>query len=345
MTITKQDKIKNLRNGIAVGAIAAASMAPSPVQAQTVDAQNIARENFVAPSNNQVSENTLTLSPENFRQPGENALTKEQAREDIWANAQMIPWTEDYIKEPEELEERLSLSTYKMVFTNRESRQSTASADYFEHLKTAWSQQLSLLDYQSLCIGAAVSKTMGRLVLLAADGKTSEANKILPGFSKKYQDKIVVKEDHATISGDDYLKLKKEIQDNFEKIHPEFNRETQKFWQQNHNFDRPEAKLNDNLFVNILCCKHYDVTNPQYRQVASEIRGPNLEVALRLQKSRDREKQSQKEQSLSSSEKIKNLRQGKTGNETTSGENHLKNFKASWKALSNSIKELKNSGR
>ena len=180
---------------------------------------------------------------------------------------------------------------------------------------------------------------------LYALGKTAEADAILPNFSKKFQDKITISDINTSMDGEDYHKLRKEICNNFENIYPEFCQDTQKFWQQNHNFNLPEIKLNDNQFINIALTKYYSVTVPENLQAASEARQDYLKIVQRLQQDQTKEKQKDNSANSSVKEKIQNLRQGKSNNPKKSEKELLNNFKTSWKALKKAIKEVKNAGR
>lgn len=342
MPITKLDKIKNLRNGITIGAIAAASLfASSPATAQTADIKNTTTEKAVSPKNKENEENILTLNPEDIRKPGENAVTNKEASEDFQAIAHLTNFAEWFKKSPghpnEKYNEPLRIIPTLLFIPTPEL--STLAAYEFKLGKPELSQ-LSLQDYQSVCVARNTSATAQKLMALYALGKTDEADAILPNFSKKFQDKIYISSINTSMNGEDYHKLHREISKNFEKIYPEFCQDTQKFWQQNHNFDLPEIKLNDNQFINIALTKYYSVTVPENLPKASETRKAYLEIVQRLQ-----EKQNDKSANSSVKGKIQNLRQGKNSNEKKSEKELLNNFKTSWIALKKAIKEVKNAGR
>ncbi|MEE6206938.1 MAG: hypothetical protein VZR95_02670 [Alphaproteobacteria bacterium] len=100
---------------------------------------------------------------------------------------------------------------------------------------------LSLEDYQSVCVQHNIDYTTSKLISLCAQGKTEEADKIVPGFSEKYQSLIDVKDTNYNVKGDVYKQMQEDVRQNFAENNPDFLKDTEKQWRQ----DRAEQMLTD----------------------------------------------------------------------------------------------------
>lgn len=137
--------------------------------------------------------------------------------------------------------------------------------------------ELSLDDYRSVCVYANVQNITSHLVDLCAQKHKKDADKIFPGFSQKYADKITfagkgspIQIDAATTAA-----IQQDILDNFGKLFPDFNKQTS---------ERYKASRND---LNITSTKqisdaqyhmitegdgYYHIPNAQNKQAASKTR-------------------------------------------------------------------------
>ncbi len=137
--------------------------------------------------------------------------------------------------------------------------------------------ELSLDDYRSVCVYANVQNITSQLVDLCAQKHKKDADKIFPGFSQKYADKIAfagkgspIQIDAATTAA-----IQQDVMDNFGKLFPDFNKQTS---------EQYNASRND---LNITSTKqisdaqyhmitegdgYYHIPNAQNKQAASETR-------------------------------------------------------------------------
>ena len=92
--------------------------------------------------------------------------------------------------------------------------------------------QLSLQDYQSVCVERNISYTAQKLINLCAKGQSEEANKIMPGFFDKYHAAVKVGNTVYRVDGDIYRQMKAEIRQNFSQIHPDFLEITAAQWKE-----------------------------------------------------------------------------------------------------------------
>ena len=100
---------------------------------------------------------------------------------------------------------------------------------------------LSLEDYQSVCVQHNIDYTTNKLIYLCAQGKTEEADKIVPGFSEKYQSLINGADTNYNVKSDVYKQMQEDVRQNFAENNPDFLKNTEKQWRQ----DRAEQMLTD----------------------------------------------------------------------------------------------------
>lgn len=154
--------------------------------------------------------------------------------------------------------------------------------------------QLSLQDYQSVCVEKNVNYSTKKLIWLCAQGKTEEADKILPGFSEKYQSAVSVSNGGATYSvdGDVYQQMKADVRQNFAKIHPNFLETTQAQWEK----DRQDLMIPDNENEPVSDAAYYFLAKDKYILPSEEndilfaqTRQQNDEVVQQFQAQKERD--------------------------------------------------------
>ena len=306
MSLNDFDKIKALRNGIMVSAIAVSSMAPSHSQAQEIATDHVLTEQNIPQD---FDDDIFTLSPDDFRKPGENAKNYEMLRSDFKEIAHLTDFHDEFknnpyaFAKPGKLKITPTLSFIPITDIEKNSQLE------FQKGKAGLTQ-LSCKEYQSVCVAKNVKAVTNKLMSLHALGKTAEADAILPDFSKKYADKINVSSINVSMMGEDFQALKEDIVKNFSHIYPDFIRQTQDYWSQNHNFDKPEIILNDNQFIAVALTQEYDVTNPENCQLASQTRQYYSKIVDDPQQSQTKTKENEQTDSLSAYKKINSLRQG-----------------------------------
>lgn len=118
---------------------------------------------------------------------------------------------------------------------------------------------LSLEDYQSVCVQRNIDNMSGYLISLCAAGKTEEADKILPGFSEKYKDKLQYCGDNHPVKLDNetYKQINADVRNNFKHIFPDFLEQTEKQWHKN----RQELMFLPDYHIEISNTAYYTVAN------------------------------------------------------------------------------------
>ena len=91
---------------------------------------------------------------------------------------------------------------------------------------------LSLDDYQSVAVQKNIDYQTQRAISLCAQGKTEEADKIVPGFSEKYKESIQESGNNYQVNGDVYRQMKEDVRQNFAENNPDFLKNTEQQWQQ-----------------------------------------------------------------------------------------------------------------
>lgn len=180
---------------------------------------------------------------------------------------------------------------------------------------------ITLQDYQSVCAYRCVEETSQKLMALYAQGKKKEANAILPKFSRRHGKKIERTTNNISMSREDWDALKNNLIKKFNKVFPDFDKQTQAKWETGEEFRAFGAvHLNDNQFINLAATKTYDVTNPENRELAAKTRQQYNDVVNNSKtktavkdKSKTADAQTQKRtKALSVSEIVNAYRNGKT---------------------------------
>lgn len=180
------------------------------------------------------------------------ATTKEEEEKDF----NQLNTVDDWIITEEK---ELSFEEAGNLIVNDYEEIASRPVSYIRHVNPT--EQLSLKDYQEVCAKDITQNIAYKLVALHALGKDDEAEKILPGFKKNFSDKIEVTRHISTIAGEDLKALDDAIIKNFNKIYPDFSKDTENVWRQKHDFQKPEIQMKDNQFINLTENIRYDVEN------------------------------------------------------------------------------------
>lgn len=158
-------------------------------------------------------------------------------------------------------------------------------------------ERLSLNDYQEVCAYKSILNIERKLMALHALGRDDEAEKILPGFKKNFSNKIFkFMGDHVAIDGNDHKELENAIAKNFNNIYPDFIKDTETAWKEQHDFSKPEIQMKDNQFINLTKVKCYDVENAENQEYAYKFRKKYTDI---VESAKNKEKVQENTQSTS----------------------------------------------
>lgn len=191
-----------------------------------------------------------------------SAKTKEEEEQDFNQVNTIKGWEADVVN-------RLRDVT-AAVIPHSQYEDKAKQTSYLKHNQK--DEQLSLKDYQEVCAYHSVKNIKSKLIALHALGKDEEAEKILPGFKKNFGDKISVNDMCSSIMNEDSKALDDAIIKNFNKIYPDFCKDTENAWQQKHDFQKPEIQMKDNQFINLTRNVRYDVENAENQEYAYKFR-------------------------------------------------------------------------
>lgn len=118
---------------------------------------------------------------------------------------------------------------------------------------------LNLGDYQSICVQRNIDNMSGYLISLCASGKVEEADKILPGFSKEYKDKLHYTSDNHPVKLENktYEQINSDVRKNFKTIFPDFLKQTEAQWLK----DREKMMIAPDYHVEISNTAYYSIAN------------------------------------------------------------------------------------